>query len=82
LDVVEARDPLTGQVVRLFNPRTDEWDDHFSWSADGLDIVGRTPIGRATIATLKMNDDKQRYLRALWKKLGLHLPPGDRVTEE
>src|SRR5438309_343779 len=38
-----ARDPETGQVVPLFNPRTQSWFAHFSWSSDGLRIIGRTP---------------------------------------
>jgi hypothetical protein len=46
--------PATGQLVRLFNPRLDAWHDHFQWQA-GL-LIGRTPIGRATILVLSMND--------------------------
>jgi 5-methylcytosine-specific restriction endonuclease McrA len=46
-------DPATGTVVRLFNPRTDAWTDHFRWQRAIL--VGRTPTGRATIAVLEIN---------------------------
>jgi hypothetical protein len=43
-------DPRSGKVVRLFNPRRDDWIEHFVW--DGPKLAGFTPIGRATIAVL------------------------------
>ena len=33
---IEAADLLSGQTVRLFNPRTDLWSEHFFGSASGL----------------------------------------------
>ncbi|HEY7116257.1 MAG TPA: HNH endonuclease signature motif containing protein [Tepidisphaeraceae bacterium] len=50
---VAGVDPETGQVVRLFNPREDRWDDHFRW--DGAVLMGITAIGRATIDVLAIN---------------------------
>src|SRR5262249_47721993 len=47
----------TGQTMPLFHPRTQIWAEHFSWSQDGLRIVGLTPIGRATVAALHLDDD-------------------------
>jgi hypothetical protein len=47
-------DPETRLIVRLFNPRTDRWSDHFEWA--GARLIGRTPLGRATVRTLFMND--------------------------
>ena len=47
---VEVTEPLTGDVVPLYNPRTNNWHEHFSWSSDGAKIVGLTPTGRATVA--------------------------------
>lgn len=44
-----AVDPQTGSIARLFNPRTQSWAEHFSWSADGTRISGLTPCGRATV---------------------------------
>jgi hypothetical protein len=41
-------------VVRLFHPRIDVWDEHFGFS-DGV-IFHRTEIGRATIDVLRMNE--------------------------
>jgi hypothetical protein len=55
-------DPVTGQLVRLFNPREDTWETHFAFQ--GATIVGRTPEGRATIELLKMNEVKRVRTRA------------------
>ncbi len=38
----------------LFNPRANNWHEHFAWN--GANLVGITPIGRATVAVLKIND--------------------------
>jgi hypothetical protein len=45
--------PDTGEIVRLFNPRRDEWNEHFVWV--GVELQGKTNIGEATIAVLKIN---------------------------
>lgn len=82
LTTTEGRDSATGRIVRLFNPRTDDWNSHFIWSADGIDLIGLTPIGRITVAVLKINDAKRRYLRRLWTELRLHPPETDNVITE
>lgn len=46
-------DPKTGRRTWLFHPRRQKWDRHFRW--DGAVVIGRTPVGRATIAVLQMN---------------------------
>jgi hypothetical protein len=46
-------DPLTGKLTRLFHPRRHKWSWHFRW--DGPLLVGRTAIGRTTVAVLGMN---------------------------
>ena len=79
----ESTDPQTGEVVRLFNPRQDTWNEHFSWSADRLHIVGVTAIGRATVRLLDMNDERHggRIIRIRQRDLadGFHPPPDDTV---
>lgn len=57
-------DPRTGELVRLFHPRTDRWEDHFDW-ADSSRIAGKTPIGRATVQVLAMNAEGPMLLRRL-----------------
>jgi hypothetical protein len=47
-------DPATGKLVRLFHPRRNRWRVHFAWQ--GATLVGLTPVGRATVAVLAMND--------------------------
>lgn len=46
-------DPMTKRRTWLFNPRRQKWDRHFRF--DGPVLVGRTNIGRATIAVLGIN---------------------------
>jgi hypothetical protein len=46
-------DPKTRKRTWLFNPRRHRWARHFRW--DGPILVGRTAVGRATIAVLGMN---------------------------
>jgi len=65
---MEAIDPETDQVVRLFNPRLDNWSDHFQRSPDLLLILGRTPIGRATVMRLRFNDDSEQSARAIHRE--------------
>ena len=54
-------DPLTDSIARLFDPRNDEWSEHFSFH--GARIVGRTAVGRATVRVLGMNDRERVELR-------------------
>jgi hypothetical protein len=55
-------DPLTGEVVSLFNPRHERWNEHFSFH--GTHIIGITPTGRATVHVLAMNDPRRLELRS------------------
>lgn len=54
-------DPLTDQLVRLFDPRGDNWDDHFL--QEGATICGLTAEGRATVELLQMNEGWRFRLR-------------------
>ena len=65
-------DPLSGQSVGLFNPRTQSWSDHFQWSRAQLGALeGKTACGRATIALLQMNHPVLLDIRRLLTELGL-----------
>ncbi|MBL8888416.1 MAG: HNH endonuclease [Planctomycetaceae bacterium] len=44
-------DEISGEIVRLFHPRTDLWDDHLELMEDGS-LLARTAIGRVTISLL------------------------------
>jgi hypothetical protein len=75
--LTQAVDPQTGQRVPLFNPSVQVWMEHFSWTTDGLRIVGLTPIGRATVVALHLSDDADAIeVRSYWVLAGWH-PPRD-----
>ena len=76
-DRMRASDPETGDQVALFDPRNDIRADHFAWSPDALLLVGRTPIGRATIAALDVNRAWALNIRAADRAVGRHPPPED-----
>lgn len=61
-------DATTSQEVPLFNPRIQNWAEHFRFSADGLILEGLTPIGRATIRRLDMNHSRQVRARWFWMR--------------
>jgi 5-methylcytosine-specific restriction endonuclease McrA len=33
---IAGLDPVSGQLVPLFNPRRDRWSDHFAWNETAL----------------------------------------------
>ena len=70
-DRVSGIDPYTEREVSLFNPRRDQWADHFRWSPTHLRLIGRTATGRATIATLQLNAEVLVHARKLWILLRL-----------
>jgi 5-methylcytosine-specific restriction endonuclease McrA len=80
---VASIDPQTQEIVPIFNPRQQQWAEHFSWTIDGTVIQGSTPIGRATCVRLDLNDlrypedDSIRQTRKFWNLTGLHPPSGD-----
>lgn len=49
-------DPVANKTVRLFNPRIASWSKHFTLDQTTGKIEGLTPIGRATVEALRMND--------------------------
>ena len=71
-DRLQARDPLTGRLVKLFHPRQQRWARHFCWSDDGTEIIGLTATARATVDALQMNNELITNLRSLWVILKLH----------
>ena len=76
-DKTEATDLEIGETVPLFHPVTQTWAEHFEWSADGLRIVGKTALGRATVRALHLSDDPDALVvRGYWIAAGWH-PPRD-----
>lgn len=76
-DLQMAPDPVTQHEVPLFHPQQHRWLDHFSWNEDATRIVGVTPLGRATIAALKMNRPQMIRVRQMWVAMSEHPPDLD-----
>ncbi len=67
-------DEDTQSIVPLFNPRQQVWEEHFEWSTDFGEIIGKTPVGRATVKLLDMNRPRAIIMRLRWRKMKLHPP--------
>jgi hypothetical protein len=65
---IAGLDPENSQLVPLFHPRRDHWANHFAW--EGTVVVGQTPIGRATVELLAMNDWERVEVRENLQALG------------
>jgi hypothetical protein len=66
-------DPVTGEIVRLYNPRTDQWFEHFELV--GAEVRGLTASGRATVRMLQLNRKTRVQERFLLLEAGfLDLP--------
>jgi len=69
---IAGRDRITKKLTPLFNPRRHRWGRHFRWH--GVRIVGRTAIGRVSVAVLNMNGVFLVRLREELMKDGLFPP--------
>jgi hypothetical protein len=65
-------DPVTRKLVRLYNPRRMKWSRHFRWQ--GVLLVGRTAVGRATVAVLQMNHEERLEVREALMEEGIFPP--------
>ena len=70
---IAGRHPVTGELVRLFNPRIDDWSQHFEWQGEVL--LGKTDVGQVTIHVLSMNAPDFLEIRIALKEEGV-FPPG------
>jgi hypothetical protein len=67
---IASNDPRTGDLTRLFNPRTQDWYEHFQVNLTTARIEGLTAEGRVTVFLLKMNSYEQIEFRQLCIELG------------
>ncbi len=79
-------DPQTQAEIPLFNPRQQQWSDHFIWTKDGTIILGKTPTGRATDHRIDLNDKRIdepsiQIARRFWIVAGWHPPQLDPLQE-
>ena len=54
---VASIDPASGEIIRLFDPRHDRWQDHFRVSGARVEAV--TNIGRVTVRLLQFNSPER-----------------------
>jgi hypothetical protein len=66
---VAGFDPVTGDLSRLFHPRSDIWSEHFMW--EGALLRGKTAIGRTTIGVLGINDPDSVAVRQSLRREGI-----------
>ncbi len=72
----QARDSVSGVVVRLYDPRRESWREHFSWNGDFTLILGLSATDRATVEALQLNRAPLVKLRWLLYQAAEH-PPMD-----
>jgi hypothetical protein len=65
-------DPVSGRIVRLYQPRTQHWHRHFDFN--GARIEGLTAAGRATSTLLHLNSADRLDFRLGLMEIG-HYPP-------
>lgn len=77
---IAGRDPQTGDIVPLFNPRQDVWNERFEWN--GPELFGLTAIGRVTVDVLAVNLWYRRALREALIAECAFPPVEDRIARE
>lgn len=65
-------DRKSKRLTKLFNPRRHKWTRHFRWN--GPYLIGRTAVGRVTVAVLAMNDPEAVEVRAALLEEGTFPP--------
>ena len=65
---IASIDPDDGHLTPLFNPRTEDWAEHFQ-AATGR-VVPVTPIGRVTVSLLQINLSLRVEVRDALMNLG------------
>lgn len=71
-DKILGFDSVSDEIVRLFNPRKDAWNENFGWAKNFTVIIGLTPIGRATVEVLNLNRQGLLNQREMLYKFGKH----------
>jgi hypothetical protein len=69
---ISTLDPNTLKEIYLFNPRVDNWHEHFEWKDNFSFVEGVTPCGKATVELLKLNRKGVVNLRKALFVYGVH----------
>ena len=68
----DGEDPVSGQRVAPFNPRTQRWEEHLQWSVHrSFASVGISTHGRTTVTRLQMSPPNLVSIRCLGAALGI-----------
>ncbi len=67
-----------GRLIRFFNPRIDQWGEHFS--LDGVLIRPLGPIGQVTERIFKLNDIERLMEREALRAVGRY--PGELASRK
>jgi len=71
---IAASDPETEEIVALFHPNQQNWEDHFAWDSSHVLMIGLTSTGRATVSALHLNRPLLMRARERWVSAGWHPP--------
>lgn len=71
-----AADPQTRIETAIFNPRRQNWLEHFEFSEDKTEIIGKTECGRATVVAPRLNYELAVRARRIWVSANWY-PPED-----
>jgi len=58
---IASLDPATGGLTPLYNPRTQQWTEHFRLNGPIIEPI--TPEGRVTVALLRLNQAARVAIR-------------------
>jgi len=68
---VGSFDPETGELVALFNPREDKWEEHFELDQEWIRPL--SPEARVTLKILQLNHEDRLEERRRWLPSLKHL---------
>jgi hypothetical protein len=71
-DRLRLTDAETGIEVSLFDPRRDQWTEHFHFIE--FHVAGLSPVGRAAIAAFDLNSERRIRIRQAESLFGLFPP--------
>ena len=77
---ISSNDPQTGELARLFNPRTQSWSDHFR--LENGRFIGLTAEGRTTVEFFKLNAYDRVVEREDLLEAGVSFEVDDRIRKE
>ncbi|MGB2927055.1 MAG: HNH endonuclease signature motif containing protein [Limnothrix sp.] len=72
---IASIDPISGEIVRLYQPHRDHWCEHFL--LDDGEIIPLTAIARATIRLLQINRSERIEERKLLSQANVLIVPDD-----